>query len=62
MLPSDTAAPGGKEVGQKVSRYIEAGGQFERACAELVKQGFEICRAVERSRREDAQDQGRAAT
>jgi hypothetical protein len=41
LVPSDTAAPGGKEVGQKVSHYIEAGGRFERACAELVKQGFD---------------------
>jgi hypothetical protein len=41
MFPSDTAAPGGKEVAQKVSHYIEAGGRFERACAELVKQGFD---------------------
>jgi hypothetical protein len=41
LIPSDTAAPGGKEVGQKVSHYIEAGGRFERACAELVKQGFD---------------------
>jgi hypothetical protein len=37
LVPSDTAAPGG----QKVSHNIEAGGQFERACAELVKQGFD---------------------
>jgi predicted SprT family Zn-dependent metalloprotease len=41
LIPSDTAAPGGKEVGQKVSHYIEGGGRFERACAELVKQGFD---------------------
>jgi predicted SprT family Zn-dependent metalloprotease len=41
LVPSDTGAPGGKEVGQKVSHYIEAGGRFERACAELVEQGFD---------------------
>jgi hypothetical protein len=41
LVPSDAGAPGGKEVGQKVSQYIEAGGQFECACAELVKQGFD---------------------
>jgi predicted SprT family Zn-dependent metalloprotease len=41
LIPSDTAAPGGREVGQKVSHYIEAGGRFQRACAELVKQGFD---------------------
>ena len=41
LIPSDTAAPGGKEVGQKVSHYIEAGGRFEKACAELVGKGFD---------------------
>jgi predicted SprT family Zn-dependent metalloprotease len=40
LIPSDTGAPGGKEIGQKVTHYIEAGGPFERACAELVKKGF----------------------
>jgi predicted SprT family Zn-dependent metalloprotease len=40
LIPSDTGAPGGRKVGQKVSHYIEAGGAFERACAELVKGGF----------------------
>ena len=41
LIPSDTGAPGGKEVGQRVSHYIEAGGRFERACADLVKRGFD---------------------
>ncbi len=41
LVPSDTAAPGGREVGQKVSHYIEPGGAFERACAELIKTGFD---------------------
>lgn len=41
LIPSDTAAPGGKKVGPKVSHYIEDGGAFERACAELVRQGFD---------------------
>ena len=41
LVPSDTAAPGGREVGQKVSHYIETGGRFERACAELVGKGFD---------------------
>ena len=39
LIPSDTAAPGGKEVGQAVSHYIDAGGPFDRACAELVQRG-----------------------
>jgi hypothetical protein len=33
LIPSDTGAPGDKEVGQRVSHYIEAGGRFERTCA-----------------------------
>ncbi len=41
LIPSDTGAPGGREVGQKVSHYIEAGGAFERACAELMAGGFD---------------------
>jgi hypothetical protein len=60
LIPSDTAAPGGREVGQKVSHPIEAGGRFERACAELVKQGFDpLYVELERGRREDAQEEGR---
>jgi predicted SprT family Zn-dependent metalloprotease len=41
LIPSDTGAPGGREVGQKVSHYIEHGGPFARACAELMKDGFD---------------------
>lgn len=40
LIPSDTGAPGGREVGQKVSHCIEPGGRFERACAELIERGF----------------------
>src|SRR6202035_5208413 len=40
LIASDTAAPGGKEIGQKVSNYIESGGEFQRACAQLIEQGF----------------------
>jgi hypothetical protein len=42
LVPSSTGAPGGKETGQHVSHYIEAGGAFDRACAELVTLGFEV--------------------
>jgi len=28
LIPSDTGAPGGREVGQRVTHYIEAGGGF----------------------------------
>ena len=41
LIPSDTGAPGGREIGQKVSHYIEEGGPFARACAELVNGGFD---------------------
>jgi hypothetical protein len=41
LIPSDTGAPGGRQVGQKVSHYIQDGGPFARACAELVSNGFD---------------------
>jgi predicted SprT family Zn-dependent metalloprotease len=41
LVPSDTGAPGGREVGQKVSHYIAEGGAFARACAELIRGGFD---------------------
>jgi hypothetical protein len=37
LIPSDTGQPDGKEVGQKVSHYIEPGGRFERACTAYLK-------------------------
>lgn len=36
LIPSDTGAPGGKETGQKMGDYIEAGGRFERAVKEWL--------------------------
>ncbi|WP_422932178.1 SprT-like domain-containing protein [Singulisphaera sp. PoT] len=39
LIPSDTGQPEGKEVGQRVSHYIEAGGIFERSCAAYLKTG-----------------------
>jgi predicted SprT family Zn-dependent metalloprotease len=41
LIPSDTGEPGGREVGQKVSHYIETYGGFHRACMELVSSGFD---------------------
>lgn len=32
LIPSDTGQPDGKEVGQRVSHYIEPGGRFELTC------------------------------
>lgn len=42
LIPSDTGQEGGKETGQTVSHYIEAGGRFERACRELIGDGFTL--------------------
>jgi predicted SprT family Zn-dependent metalloprotease len=41
LMPSDTAAPGGRETGQQVSHYIDRDGPFSRACAELISKGFD---------------------
>jgi len=42
LVPSDTGAPGGREVGRRVTHYIEAGGGFERSCAGLMHKGFQL--------------------
>jgi predicted SprT family Zn-dependent metalloprotease len=42
LIPSSTGQPGGARTGQAVSHYIEAGGRFDRACDELLSQGFTI--------------------
>jgi predicted SprT family Zn-dependent metalloprotease len=42
LEPSDTGCPGGKRTGQHMSHYIQGGGPFHRACAELLAQGFAI--------------------
>jgi hypothetical protein len=40
LYPSDTAAPGGKETGQRMSHYIVEGGLFDLAFAELERAGI----------------------
>lgn len=42
LCPSDTAKPGGKRTGPKVSHYIVEGGPFDLACATLLKDGFTL--------------------
>lgn len=42
LMPSDTAAPGGRRVGDKVSHYIIEGGPFDQACGELLTQDFKL--------------------
>jgi hypothetical protein len=35
LIPSTTGQPGGRRTGQRVTHYIQSGGPFERALAEL---------------------------
>lgn len=42
LMPSDTAAPGGKRTGQSVTHYLLPGGAFERAALELLAQQFKL--------------------
>jgi hypothetical protein len=42
LHPSDTAQPGGKETGQRMSHYIIEGGPFSIACRALIETGFTI--------------------
>ena len=42
LIPSSTAAPGGKRTGRSVSHYIDEGGPFDVACDELLASGFEL--------------------
>jgi predicted SprT family Zn-dependent metalloprotease len=42
LIPSSTGEEGGKDTGQKVSHYIEPGGRFATACAELLKGGYAV--------------------
>ena len=42
LIPSATGQPGGAKTGNRVSHYIAEGGNFRRACAELLATGFAI--------------------
>ena len=42
LIPSATGQPGGKETGQNMSHYIDPGGRFAAACAELLRRGVGI--------------------
>ncbi len=42
LCPSDTGEVGGKRVGQHMSHYIIEGGPFAKACARLLKDGFDL--------------------
>lgn len=47
LIPSDTGQPGGKETGQRVSHYIEAGGAFAVSCAALIAEHGAVVAYVE---------------
>ena len=42
LIPSHTGQEGGKQTGQNMTHYIEAGGVFETSCNALLKTGFEL--------------------
>lgn len=43
LIPTDTGEPGGKSTGQRVTHWIEPGGRFALACAELIEEhGFRV--------------------
>jgi hypothetical protein len=42
LVPTDTGQPGGKATGRRMTHYIRADGPFDRACAELLSDGFVI--------------------
>jgi hypothetical protein len=42
LYPSDTGKPGGRETGQQMTHYILAGGPFEKACQEILNQGYSL--------------------
>jgi predicted SprT family Zn-dependent metalloprotease len=54
LVPSDTGEVGGKEVGQRVSHYIDQGGPFAIACADLLNSGRVELAYIERWGDEDA--------
>jgi len=42
LIPSDTGEAGGKQTGQQMSHYIAPGGVFDKAFAELTRDGFRL--------------------
>lgn len=42
LIPSDTGKAGGKQVGEKVSHYIQRHGVFDQVCNELLDDAFVI--------------------
>lgn len=42
LMPSDTGLPGGKRVGDNVQTYVIEDGPFDKACAKLVDEAFNL--------------------
>lgn len=42
LPPSSTGEPGGNRTGEKVSHYIQPGGDFDRACEELLTNEYRL--------------------
>jgi hypothetical protein len=42
LMPSDTGEPGGRRTGFQMTHYIIEGGPFDRACRELLGNGYSI--------------------
>lgn len=42
LEPTSTGQPGGKRTGKKVTHMIVPEGPFDRACRELLEQGFDL--------------------
>ena len=62
LIPSDTGLPGGKQVGARMSHYVEPGGLFDIAAREILANGT-IVTYVERidSARQKIRDKKRAS-
>lgn len=54
LIPSDTGQPGGARTGMRVSHYIQDGGAFQQATAELLATGLTLKWAdADQSKRQD---------
>lgn len=42
LIPSHTGTPGGKQIGQHMSHYVEPAGRFDKAANELIQKGFVV--------------------
>src|SRR4051794_6742346 len=59
LVPSDTGKPGGRQVGQSVTHYIAENRPFAVACADLLRDGFDLLYV---DLRDGERDRGKAAS